>query len=397
MEQVKSNSNKNLESHFADMHIHIGRDIYNKHVKITAAKNLTLTNILKEASRRKGIQMIGVIDGQSPAVQHEIRELIKAGSAYELNGGGIRFEQVTLLLGAEIEVYDNLCQGPLHVLCYFPTLEKISQFTEWLTSKMKNVTLSSQRYYGTGKDLQYKVKEFSGIFIPAHVFTPFKSLYGKGVKSSLTEVFNPNLIDGIELGLSSDSEMADQIEELHDFTFVSNSDAHSLPKIAREYQEILMKEPSFQEFIFALHDVKGRKIIRNFGMNPKLGKYYTTVCAKCLINLPTDSKICSNCGRSNKIVKGVADRINELADSNTDKQRPSYIYQVPLEYLPKLGPKTFDKLLDSFGTEMNVIHYISYGDLKNIISNELADLIIKNREGKMKIEAGGGGKYGSII
>lgn len=396
MEQVQSYSNNNLNSYFADMHIHIGRDIYNKPVKITAAKNLTLTNVLKEASRRKGIQMIGVIDGQSPAVQQEINELIEAGSAYELKNGGIRFEQVTLLLGAEIEVYDDLCQGPLHVLCYFPTLEKMSQFTEWLTTKMKNVTLSSQRYYGTGKELQYKVKELSGIFIPAHVFTPFKSLYGKGVKSTLREVFDPDLIDAIELGLSSDTEMADQIEELHDYTFVSNSDAHSLAKIGREYQEILMYEPSFQEFLFALHEIKDRKIIRNFGMNPKLGKYHTTVCAKCLTNLSKDSTICPNCG-SKKIVKGVADRIKELADSETIKQkRPPYVYQVPLEYLPKLGPKTFDKLLDAFGTEMNVIHGISHDDLTEVISEKLADLIIKNREGKMLIEAGGGGKYGSI-
>src|SRR5699024_10601815 len=111
-----------------------------------------------------------------------------------------------------------------------------------------NITLSSQRYYGSANELQYKVKELSGLFIIAHVFTPFKSLYGKGVRTSLKEVFDPDLIDAIELGLSSDTSMADQIAELHDYTFVSNSDAHSLAKIAREYQEIIMEEPTFKEF-----------------------------------------------------------------------------------------------------------------------------------------------------
>ena len=43
----------------------------------------------------------------------------------------------------------------------------------------------------TGLELQKKVKELDGIFIPAHVFTPFKSLYGKGVNKSLIEVFDP--------------------------------------------------------------------------------------------------------------------------------------------------------------------------------------------------------------
>src|SRR5690606_38431458 len=194
--------------------------------------------------------------------------------------------------GSEIEVYDEYCHGPIHVLCFMPSLENMEQFTRWLAKRMKNVTLSSQRYYGTAKELQYKVKELEGIFIPAHVFTPFKSLYGKGVNQSLTEVFDPDLIDGSELGLSSDTYMADHIEELHSYTFVTNSDAHSLPKIAREYQEIVMENATFKEFYWALHEVNGRKIQRNFGMNPRLGKYHMTVCNNCFTELTPNSTIC---------------------------------------------------------------------------------------------------------
>src|SRR5690625_281078 len=153
-----------LASYFADMHIHIGCDIYDQPVKITGSKKLILTNILKEASRNKGIHMVGVIDSHAPAVQEEIKQLIHSGEAVELADGGIRFEEVTLILGSEIEIYDEFCQGPLHVLCYFPTLVEIEKFTEWLTTKMKNVTLSSQRYYGTAKELQFKVKSLEGIF-----------------------------------------------------------------------------------------------------------------------------------------------------------------------------------------------------------------------------------------
>lgn len=385
-----------LESFFADMHIHIGRDMHNNPVKITGAKTLTLTNVLKEASRNKGIHMAGVIDSHAPAVQQEIKELIGDGYAHELDNGGIRFENATLILGSEIEVYDENCRGPLHVLCFLPTLNNMEEFSEWLTTKMKNITLSSQRYYGSAKELQYKVKELSGIFIPAHVFTPFKSMYGKGVHRSLREVLDPDLIDGIELGLSSDTTMADQISELHAFTFLSNSDAHSLPKIAREYQEITMKDPSFKEFYQALHNVDGRRIKRNFGMNPHLGKYYTTVCSQCLEPLAPDASKCHQCG-STKIVKGVFDRIQELKSTDrTNKDRPPYLYQVPLEYLPKLGPKTFTKLLEHFQTEMNVIHYASLDDLKEVVPGKLASSIIDMREGKLSIKAGGGGKYGSV-
>lgn len=378
------------------MHIHIGRDMYNKPVKITGAKSLTLTNILIEASRNKGLNLIGVIDCHAPNVQLEIRHLIEENKAIELEDGGIQFENVTLILGSEIEIYDENCKGPIHVLCYFPTLSAIEQFSIWLNSRMKNITLSSQRYYGTAKELQYKVKELEGIFIPAHVFTPFKSLYGKGVNYSLTEVFDPDLIDGIELGLSSDTQMADQIEELHQYTFLTNSDAHSLAKIAREYQEIIMEQPSFEEFLWALNGIDGRKIKKNFGMDPRLGKYHLTVCNHCFQTLHPDESICNHCG-STKITKGVYDRIQEIKD--TDKagtNRPPYLYQVPLEYLPTLGPKTFQKLLDNFQTEMNVIHYVPLEELKKVVTDKLAQSIIKMREGKLKVSAGGGGKYGSI-
>ncbi|AXI11157.1 TIGR00375 family protein [Oceanobacillus zhaokaii] len=378
------------------MHIHIGRDMYNKPVKITASKTLTLTNILVESSRYKGIDLIGIIDCHAPAVQQEIIRLIEQKKAYELKDGGIRFEQVTLLLGSEVEIYDENCKGPIHVLCYFPTLAKIAYFSEWLTTRMKNITLSSQRYYGTARELQYKVKELDGIFIPAHIFTPFKSLYGRGVTSSLLEVFDPDLIDGVELGLSSDTQMADQISELHDYTFVTNSDAHSLAKIAREYQEINMEEPSFKEFNLALHKVDGRGVKQNYGMNPLLGKYHQTVCNNCLKQVALKTTECPNCG-STKIIKGVFDRILELKDTDLKvNERPNYLYQVPLEYLPKLGPKTFKKLLERFDTEMNVIHYATYEQLAEVVSEKLARSIIDMREGKLKINAGGGGKYGTI-
>jgi len=386
----------NMGSYFADMHIHVGRDIDNHPVKITGAKSLTLTNILIEASRNKGIDLIGVIDCHAPAVQKEIKQLIKQGAAVELTDGGIRFENVTLLLGSEIEVYDEHCHGPIHVLCFLPTLSSMEHFSEWLSARMKNINLSSQRYYGGAKELQYKVKELEGLFIPAHVFTPFKSLYGKGVKRSLKEVLDEDLIDAIELGLSSDTEMADQIRELHDFTFVTNSDAHSLPKIAREYQKIVMETPSFKEFNWALQQIGDRKVIKNYGMNPQLGKYHRTVCKNCMNNVSNAAESCPYCG-ARQIIKGVADRISELKNTDESVSRPPYLYQVPLEYLPSLGPKTFKKLLSRFQTEMNVIHHAQMEELIEVIPEKLAKSIIRMREGNLEISAGGGGTYGHII
>lgn len=384
-----------LDSYFADMHIHVGRDREGRPVKITGSKTLTLTNILKEASNNKGMHLIGVIDCHIPSVQGEILELIQKGHAKELDDGGIRFENVTLLLGTEIEIYDETCHGPIHVLAYFPTLSEIANFTNWLKDKMSNINLSSQRYYGSAKALQHEVKERSGLFIPAHIFTPFKSLYGKGVKKSLTEVFNPSLIDAVELGLSSDTNMAKGIEELNRYTFLSNSDAHSLGKIGREYQEIRMAEPNFKEFTLAIHEKKERKVTRNFGMDPRLGKYYYTVCKNCMHQVTKDNP-CEKCG-SSKTINGVKERIDELTTNQGRRSRPPYIHQVPLEYIPALGPKTYLKLLSAFETEMNIIHHVKREELEKKVPKKLAQAIIDNRNGKLKVNPGGGGKYGKVL
>lgn len=386
-----------LTNIFADLHIHIGRDEKNKHVKISASPQLTLTNILKEASRHKGIDLIGIIDCHVPAVLDELDLLIKEGQAYELQGGGIRFEEVTLLLGSEIEVNDENSRGPFHVLVYFPTLSNMRQFSHWLTDKMTNITLSSQRIYCQATELQKKTKALDGLFIPAHVFTPFKSLYGRGVHSSLEEVLLPEAIDAIELGLSADTTMADQLAELHRYPYLTNSDSHSLGKIGREYQQLHVKEASFQELVYSLQQTNGRSIVRNYGMNPQLGKYHRTVCRNCMTEVMFEATHCPRCTSTN-IIAGVKDRIDYLSTKKVHSPtRPPYIYQVPLEYIPGLGPKTLHRLLEVFHTEMNIIHQATYESLTKVTTESIAQSIIHLRKGTLNIAPGGGGKYGQVL
>ncbi|GEN54858.1 endonuclease Q family protein [Halobacillus faecis] len=384
-----------IDTFFVDLHIHIGRDWNGKPVKITGSKSLTLSNILEEATNRKGLDMVGVIDAQAPAVQEEMIDLIDRGQAHELKEGGIRYEDTVLLLGSEIEVYDAACSGPIHVLCFFPTVNRMRAFTTWLSQKMKNVNLSSQRFYGTARELQQYVKEHEGIFIPAHVFTPFKSLYGKGVKETLREVLDPDKIDAVELGLSADTGMADLIGELEPYTYVTNSDAHSLGKLAREYQQMALKALNFEELQMALHNQQGRKVLTNYGMSPAMGKYHQTVCAKCLSPAKLSASHCEACG-SEKIVKGVKDRVQELKSSTQKKERPPYIYQVPLSSLPGVGTRTYEKLMEAFSTEMAVIHEVSREELRAVIPEQVVERIIAMRKGTLTIQAGGGGHYGRI-
>ena len=385
-----------MNRYYVDLHIHIGRTWTGKPVKITGAKSLTFTNIIEHARHEKGLNMVGIIDSHSPEVILEMESLIQSGDVVEHPDGGLVFGDLTVIPGSELEIYDEQSNGPIHLLMFFSSLSIMREFSSWLSGHLKNIQLSSQRIYATGLVLQKKVKELGGIFIPAHVFTPFKSLYGKGVNQSLTEVLDPELIDAIELGLSSDTDMADQIKELHDYTFVTNSDAHSLAKIAREYQVIAMKEPTFLELQKALKKEDGRKIIANYGLDPLLGKYHKTVCAECHHPAADGDQICTQCGNK-KIVKGVADRILELKTAEQGPEdRPPYIHQVPLEFIPGLGPRLLEKLVDHFGSEMAILHDVPYEGLKEVVPERIADLILKARAGKVNLAAGGGGKYGKI-
>ena len=390
---------------FADLHVHIGRSENGKPIKITAAKSLNFANIAKECADRKGINIVGIIDCASPYVIEDIENFLKTGEAYELEDGGIIYkDKVCILLGSEVETSEkgrNGKCGAAHNVCFFPHLSDIKEFSQEMSTHIKNITLSTQRSNVSGYELIDIVEKYNGILIPAHVFTPFKSYYGN-CTDRLKDIFKEKYdkIFAVELGLSSDTFLADMISELEDKTFVTNSDAHSLPKIAREYNKMLVGDISFKEVVKALKNEDGRKIIANYGLDPKLGKYHRTHCDNCDCTIETKEpvEVCPKCG-SDKVTFGVFDRIELIKDKEITKSpenRPPYIYQIPLSFIPGVGGKTIEKLLDSFETEMNILHKLSKDDLEGVVGEKIANIIINSREGNIKVQSGGGGNYGRV-
>jgi len=390
---------------FADLHVHIGRSETGKPIKITAARSLNFANIAKECYERKGISVVGIIDCASPYVIEDIENFLKTGEAYEIEDGGIIYkDKVCILLGSEVETSEigrNGNKGAAHNVCFFPHLKDIKAFSNEMKSHIKNITLSTQRSDLSGYELIDIVEKYNGILIPAHIFTPHKSYYGNCV-DRIEDIFKEksNKIFAVELGLSSDTFLADTISELENRTFVTNSDAHSLPKIAREYNKIEVENISFKEVVKALKNEDGRKIISNYGLDPKLGKYHRTYCDNCDQTIETKEPvtICPKCG-SQKVTFGVFDRIELIKDkakTKSPKTRPPYIYQAPLQFIPGVGTKQIDKLLEHFGTEMTILHKVSKDDIEAIVGEKIANKIIEAREGKAKIESGGGGVYGKI-
>ena len=308
------------------------------------------------------------------------------------------------MLGSEVETSEkgrNGKCGSAHNVCFFPHLKDIKGFSNELSHHLKNITLSTQRSDLSGYDLIDMVERYHGILIPAHVFTPHKSYYGNctdRLKNIFQEKFDK--IFAIELGLSSDTYLADTIAELENKTFVTNSDAHSLPKIAREYNKMQVEDISFKEIVMALKREGGRKVLANYGLDPKLGKYHRTYCDDCEEAIETKEPVenCPKCGGKN-VTFGVFDRIELIKDkkeTKSPKNRPPYIYQVPLGFIPGVGGKTIEKLLNTFETEMNILHKLSKDDIEAVVGEKIANHIVNAREGKMKIHSGGGGNYGSV-
>ena len=390
---------------FADLHIHIGRTKNNKPIKITAARSLNFENIAKECVNRKGINIAGIIDCASPYVIEDIEDFLNSGDAYELEDGGIIYkEKLCIILGSEIETSEERTDGKkgcAHNLCYFPYLKDIKAFSKEMSKHISNITLSSQRADISAYDLIDIVEKYNGVLIPAHAFTPHKSFYGH-CTDRLEKIFKEKYekVFAIELGLSSDTYLADQISELENKTFLTNSDAHSLPKIAREYNKLQVEDISFKELMMALKNENNRKILCNYGLDPKLGKYHRTYCETCEKTIEGQAPVthCDTCDSKN-ITMGVFDRIEQIKDkkeSISPEFRPPYIYQIPLSFIPGLGGKTIEKLLNHFGTEMNILHKVSYDDIEAVIGEKTAKAIILGREGKLQLQAGGGGVYGKV-
>ena len=321
-----------------------------------------------------------------------------------LTGGIIYKDKLCIILGSEIEtseINEKGKTGSAHNLCYFPHLKDIKAFSKEMENHIHNITLSSQRADISAYQLIDIVEKYNGVLIPAHAFTPHKSFYGN-CTDRLEKIFKEKYVKvpAIELGLSSDTFLADQISELETKTFLTNSDAHSLPKIAREYNKMCMEDISFKELMKAIRNEEGRKILSNYGLDPKLGKYHRTYCEICDKRIEGKMPVtkCDTCDSRN-ITMGVLDRIEIIKDKKETKSpdfRAPYIYQIPLQFIPGVGPKVINKLLDNFETEMNILHKLSFDDIEAVCGAKIARNIIDAKCGNLAISAGGGGVYGKV-
>ena len=122
-----------------------------------------------------------------------------------------------------------------------------------------------------------------GFMVPAHIWTPWFSLFGsKSGFDTVEECFGDltQHIFALETGLSSDPDMNRLIQSLDRFTLISNSDCHSPSKIGRE-ANLFDTEFDFYSMRDALKNNRGREFTGTVEFLPEEGKNYLDGHRKC--------------------------------------------------------------------------------------------------------------------
>ena len=168
-----------MNQYFADLHIHLGGSSAGTPVKITASRKLTFDAVINECVNRKGIDIAGIVDCACPKIIKDIEDLIKKGIIYELPEGGLLHKDRLLIIPAsETEASEG--NGRLsHHIGYFPYMKNIKEFSYIMKDHIKNQELSSQQCGLKCDELYQIIIQCGGIPVPAHAFTPHKSIYGK--------------------------------------------------------------------------------------------------------------------------------------------------------------------------------------------------------------------------
>jgi len=387
--------------------------IHSKHSRATS-KDLSFTNLEKYA-RIKGIDLLGTGDFQHPLQFKAIIEEL------EEDDKGILWSKTKFPFLWQTEVSLMFSQGgkrrAVHLLLFAPNRNIAEKIIAYLSSKGR-LDYDGRPIFGIPcKTLVKELKEIDNAIeiIPAHAFTPWFGLYGSDSGfDSLIECFEDEAkhIYAIESGMSADPAMIWRLQEK--INIVSFSDAHSFwPwRLGREATLFDISTLSYKEIMHAIRTGKGLQ--GTIETPPEYGKYHWDGHRNCSFSCsPKETQkhngICPVCKKPLTI--GVEYRIEALAKA-TEGFKPEnakpYFKLLPLHELLSyfLGTaltsvrvgKKYEELIQKFRDEFNILLHVSKEAFEEAqIEPKLIQLILLNREAKLRVKAGFDGEYGKII
>jgi uncharacterized protein (TIGR00375 family) len=252
------------------------------------------------------------------------------------------------------------------------------------------------------------------LVIPAHIWTPWFSLFGsRSGFDSVEECFEEMspFIAALETGLSSDPAMSRRVSALDRFALISNSDAHSPIHMGRE-ASAFDTEFSFQGLREALRLNTRDKFLYTVEFFPEEGKYYADGHRKCGFVVPPGpalrrGQVCPVC--SKPFAAGVRHRIEDLADRPSPRAGNGGIpsrHLIPLREIiaaacgrgpaGKTVSETYFRFIRAFGDEHSILTGIPVGELRRLPPPRVALGIDRVRRGRVLISPGYDGIYGRV-
>lgn len=252
------------------------------------------------------------------------------------------------------------------------------------------------------------------LFIPAHIWTPHFAMFGanSGFDSfeACFEDMMPHIF-AVETGLSSDPPMNWRLSVLDNFAIVSNSDAHSPQKLARE-ATCFNTDLSYPAIRSALKDRDPARFTGTLEFYPEEGKYHCDGHRACGVQWrPAETRaaggVCPVCGKP--VTVGVLHRVEVLADRPEgvlpEVGRP-YEHLIPLTEVigsaKGFGPmsqrvlETYHALLNALGPELKVLREVPVEEVLQCEEPLVAEGIRRMRAGEVEISPGFDGEYGRI-
>ena len=255
--------------------------------------------------------------------------------------------------------------------------------------------------------------------IPAHIWTPWFSLFGAfSGFDSIPDCYEDasDKIHALETGLSSDPPMNWRWSKLDKYVLLSNSDSHSpWPwRLGREANLFEMDEPTYESLVESIR-TRDRSVLQGtIEVNPAYGKYHWTGHRKCAFSVPPQkavelNNLCPICHR--RLTEGVDQRVFELSDRPqgfVPEDAIPFTYLLPLSeiiaavtgssslYSPSVQ-ETYTRLIASLGNELKVLLSCSKESIAESVGPDIAQAILEVRNGRVEIIPGYDGVYGQPV
>jgi len=389
----------------ADFHIH------SKYSRATS-RNMDVKH-LAEWAKLKGITLMGTGDFTHHLWLEELKHNLE-----DLGNGLFKYNGIHFILTSEISsIYSKRNKTyRIHNMVFSPSFKTTDKINEKL-GRLGNLASDGRPILGLDAAelarIIFDIDE-NCMIVPGHIWTPWFSLFGSmsgfdRIEDCFEE--HTNKIFALETGLSSDPAMNWRLSALDKFTLISNSDSHSPQKVGRE-ANVFDCELNYKTIREVLKTKDKKRFLYTIEFFPEEGKYHFDGHRLCDVRLsPEETRghngKCPKCGKP--VTVGVMNRVEQLADrENGFKPANAIPFKnlIPLDEIIAEArgvgkgsvavEKDYRAAIAKFGTEFEILLGATKDELMKGLPPNIADGVIRVREGKVDIKAGYDGEYGTI-